>query len=156
MISVQLQIDQTEKGCPPGHPFQIGINSSEQVAQLPAVEEIAGELIVLLPHRKRMAASSKRTFFGIFLQAGYRRESALHDLKYLTYSIFFRLAAESITAAFTAYSAKQTASDQVLDDDLQILLGDMLSLGYVLERDIAITTILCKIYHDAQSITSLS
>ena len=130
-------------------------NISEKITQFFSVEEITCKLKILFPYWKCMATRSQRTRLRVFLKTGYRCKSSFHDFQYLTYSIFFRLAAEAVTAAFTAYSGKQSTFDQILDNDFQIFFGDLLPFGDILERDITALAVLRKIDHYAQSVPSL-
>ena len=52
-----------------------------------------------------------------------------------------------ITAAFAARAVDQAACDHILDNDLKILLGDLLSFRDVLERYVFTVVILCQIEH---------
>ncbi len=103
------------------------------------------QLVVAFPKRQGLALGGTGAGGRIAGKAGHRRKRPLHQLQDLAHCVVFRRAAEPIPAALAAYPGDELAGHKLPHDDLQIFFGDRLSLGNVLERDIALTVLLRQI-----------
>ena len=91
---------------------------------------------------------------GIVDETGHRSQGTFHQFQDLAHGIVFRSAVELIAAALAGSAGEQSARHHILDDDLQILLGDVLPFRYLFQGSVASVIVLRQIDHDTQCIAS--
>ena len=112
-------------------------------------------LVKLRPHGQGLAGSCPRALFGIFRQAGDRcHGGALRQIQDLPYRVVLRLPAQFVASALAAGTADELPFHQVLDDDLQVFLGDSLPVSHFFQRNIFPVIIFSQIDHDTERISS--
>ena len=123
-----------------------------QILQGDGFKKVIHHFIQPFPHGKCPAAGGAGAGGGTLGSAGYCGEAALGQLQNTADGIILRLSVQPIAAAFAVNRIHETGFGEHGHDGFNILLGNALFLGDLLQGDVIITAVEGKADHNPQSI----